>query len=82
MSQSEAQMLRELQESILFEPGFPKRLGYTHAQMASLSKEEARARHEPQREAIEQARASHAHLSNLARKLGDLLFHRSFAANG
>jgi len=63
-------MLRELQESILFDPGFPKRLENIHAQMASLSNEEARARHEPQREAIERARAAYAHLGNLARKLG------------
>lgn len=70
MPQSEAEMLRELQESILFAPDFPKRISYSHEQQVSLSKENVRAQNEPQLEAIERAGASCAHLGNLARRLG------------
>lgn len=70
MSQSEAQMLRELQASVIFEPDFPRRTGYSHEQLASLSKEETRRRHEPGLAAIERARDSCTRLGGLARKLG------------
>jgi hypothetical protein len=70
MAQGEAEMLRELEESVLFAPDFPKRLGYNHEQQASLSKEEALRRHEPSLAAIERASDSFGHLGGLARRLG------------
>jgi hypothetical protein len=74
MSQSEEQMLRELQGSILFEPGFPKRIGYSHEQWESLAKrvptQAYQERRQPQLEAVERTRNSCKDLVDLVRRLG------------
>lgn len=70
MSQSEAQLLSELQDSILFEPTFPRRVSRTHEELARLSRQDLDAQDRPELRAIEVGRNSVGHLEELVRTLG------------
>src|SRR5262244_416152 len=71
MSDRSASILHELEHSILFEPDFPKRVGYTHDQWESFSKEAVIASHGPSIRAIERARGVYQHLREIVLQLGD-----------
>ncbi|MCG8594045.1 MAG: hypothetical protein MI785_06680 [Kiloniellales bacterium] len=71
MPPREAEILRELQNSILFAPGFPKRICYSQARWATLSEQEIEEWRRPQLEAIERAGNSWRRLESLVRRLAD-----------
>lgn len=70
MSQSEAQLLRELQDSILFESGFPNRVSRAHEEVKKGPKEDSDAKDRPELRAIELGRNFVTHLEGIVRKLG------------
>jgi hypothetical protein len=56
MQQNNAALLQQLQDSILFQPDFPRRITYTHAEWRRLPDEQKGASHQPGLEAINRAR--------------------------
>src|SRR5262245_40118041 len=70
MSEGARRSLEELEASILFAPGFPKRVAYTRPQYLELLKERSANVHAPQLDAIERAGDQVQLLRNLVNLLG------------
>jgi hypothetical protein len=70
MPERASKLLRELEDSLLFAPDFPKRINTSHEQRLSLSQSEIENRQRPQREAIERAWGTYSRLRDIVRELG------------
>jgi hypothetical protein len=71
MSKIEVKLLRELQDSILFQSEFPKRIGCTHDEQRMLSKTAKGDVRAPHKLAMELGRHHLVHLQALIKQLGD-----------
>lgn len=70
MKGSAATLLEDLRRSIVFEPSFPKRPFYTHAELQDLPQKEQLAIHSPGIEAIKKAGAESDRLIAIVNQLG------------
>jgi hypothetical protein len=70
MPERASKLLRELEDSLLFAPGFPKRINTSHQQRLSLSQSEIEHSQRPKREAIERAWGTCSRLRDIVRELG------------